>query len=371
MNNNVPRTLHVFNPSHDEALAAASPYYYPTVIARRLRCEWGALPALWAREGDAVWVESDADVPEAGRWCAGVEFVSKRQMVRPSFWKGVERIMPWGWDAVVAQQLRRLGAPEHLLPTAEAIAHTRRLSSRATTTLLLPHLRKALDESGCTGLATVGRSRVAASLEEVLQAQGEWGGEAVVKSLWSCSGRGVFRIAGTPTANDRGRIARLIREQGGVEVEPAYRTVADFALEFCAHADGTVTYEGLSLFATNASGGYCGNIIAPQPALARRLHALGGPSEKGLERLAAVCCRELGTAIDGYHVGPLGIDMMLVGTGDGAERTPLLHPCIEVNLRRTMGHVALCVARRGINPDELPARFKDICYFCPSTTNTD
>ena len=366
MNNNVPRTLHVFNPSHDEALAAASPYYYPTVIARRLRCEWGALPALWAREGDAVWVESDADVPEAGRWCAGVEFVSKRQMVRPSFWKGVERIMPWGWDAVVAQQLRRLGAPEHLLPTAEAIAHTRRLSSRATTTLLLPHLRKALDESGCTGLATVGRSRVAASLEEVLQAQGEWGGEAVVKSLWSCSGRGVFRFSSEPTVNDVKRTERLLAEQGGVEMEPVYVCASDFALEFRSEPSGRVVCTGLSVFETNASGAYVGNVAASETELARRLAGQGGPSGAGLEVLKEVCEGALAEHLGGGYVGPLGIDMMLVTPPDGADGGVLLHPCIEVNLRRTMGHVALEVAQRRLKPDDLPEFFEKICYFCPS-----
>ena len=45
----------------------------------------------------------------------------------------------------------------------------------------------------------------------------------------------------------------------------------------------------------------------------------------------------------GYR-GPLGIDMMLVRPA-APSSAPLLHPCIEVNLRRTMGHVALHAAR--------------------------
>ena len=53
---NTHRTLHVFNPSHDEALAAGTPYYYPSVIARKLASAWALLPALWANKGDVVWV---------------------------------------------------------------------------------------------------------------------------------------------------------------------------------------------------------------------------------------------------------------------------------------------------------------------------
>lgn len=44
--------------------------------------------------------------------------------------------------------------------------------------------------------------------------------------------------------------------------------------------------------------------------------------------------------------GPFGVDMMVVARpeADGF----LLHPCVEINLRRTMGHVALTIPRRGV-----------------------
>ena len=43
----------------------------------------------------------------------------------------------------------------------------------------------------------------------------------------------------------------------------------------------------------------------------------------------------LGLCLGGY-VGPFGIDMMVTKEG--------LHPCVEINLRRTMGHVALAIS---------------------------
>ena len=51
---------------------------------------------------------------------------------------------------------------------------------------------------------------------------------------------------------------------------------------------------------------------------------------------------------DEHHVDaerPLGIDMMLIRMG-GAVR---LHPCVELNLRRTMGHVALFCSQKRLN----------------------
>lgn len=50
-------------------------------------------------------------------------------------------------------------------------------------------------------------------------------------------------------------------------------------------------------------------------------------------------CLLLGDALRNVYAGPLGIDMMVVRQDD----TLLLHPCVEMNLRATMGHVALLV----------------------------
>ena len=39
----------------------------------------------------------------------------------------------------------------------------------------------------------------------------------------------------------------------------------------------------------------------------------------------------------GSYLGPLGVDMMIVKSGEGVA----IHPCVEVNVRRTMGMMAL------------------------------
>jgi len=57
--------------------------------------------------------------------------------------------------------------------------------------------------------------------------------------------------------------------------------------------------------------------------------------------------------LDDYR-GPFGLDMMVV-KGDGGF---LLHPCVEINLRRTMGHVALLLSP---DDDEL-VRMMQISY---------
>ena len=185
------------------------------------------------------------------------------------------------------------------------------------------------------GIHAVGETRLVRSLDEVSQALASWQ-RVVCKSLWSCSGRGVFVIDGATTPSDTGRLRRLLREQGGVEVQKAYDRLLDFALEFST--DGSaVHYLGASAFQTNASGGYAGNIVAPQAHIEQQICAALHTDEASLRRIIQTVGTEARHLLAHRYSGPFGIDMMAVVHPQG----PALMPCIELNLRRTMGHVAL------------------------------
>lgn len=332
-------TLHIFNPSHDEALAAHSPYYYPSKIARHLANEWGALPMLWASENDYILLPNEAVKPEEAETNA-VHFL-RPSGLNAQLWNSIHNIQPWGWDALLVHQLRKMGAPESLLPTELQLETIRQLSSRNSTTLLLPQLRAALLREG---IPTVGQSFIATTLDEVMSFTAIHQ-RVMVKSLWSCSGRGVFQVGLSPTASVLGRIKRLLREQGGVEVEPLYNEFKNFALEFDALPNGRVSYVGLSLFTTSSTGGYTGNRVASQSALEAELSI----HFSFLSQMAIIAEQVLADYLQARYVGPLGIDMMLVSTPKGIQ----LHPCIELNLRRTMGYVAWSISQHMERP--LPA----------------
>ena len=156
----------------------------------------------------------------------------------------------------------------------------------------------------------------------------------------SSSGRGIRYVdAAHFTENVERWLRRLLAQQGSVMVEPYYQKVKDFGMEFTALPDGTVRYEGLSLFHT-VNGAYTGNILATESVKRRMI------SRYVSEELLDAVREKIMSMPDlrGYS-GPFGIDMMVVSDcRDGvASRTRqfLLHPCVEINLRRTMGHVAL------------------------------
>lgn len=279
--------LLVFNPSHDEALASNSPYYYPSEAARlqAQRFEGQRLP--WAEDDDVCWTPGE-----------------------PVDWTSITAIKPWGWDPLLRHQLLKAGAPEHLLPSEAEIQRIRQLSSRQTVVTLLPLLRKDVS-------MTIGEARFCTEMETLDTLLARWD-EAVLKAPWSCSGRGVFRVRGALTESQRGRVRRILREQGGIEVEPFYPHQQDFAMEFSYH-DGQLHYNGLNLFETNASGQYLTN-LPPETLQANPLV---------LREVRQSLVSHLPPLLGSDYAGPLGIDMMQVGDK--------VHPCVEINLRRTMG----------------------------------
>lgn len=322
--------LHVFNPSHDEALAANTPYYTPTAAARRLAADLDTLPTVWAAPDDCVWLADGSALTTNGQ----------RRQLADAVAGGLAGVVPWGWDAHIAKRLHDAGVPDTLLPSQSALAIIRQLSSRATAVGLLADVRADAGEH------TVGRSRWCVTATDVAQAMADFGPQVVVKAPWSCSGRGVFRVGPDDAVKAWPRIGRLLDRQGAVEVEPFYHGVRDCAMEFTAGADGSVTYDGLSVFTTSPAGGYGGNIIATEPllrtVLPQSLHAV-------LDTVRDSLGKRLETLLAGRYAGPLGVDMMVIRRASGELA---LHPCIEVNLRRTMGHVALSLRRRLAAPGD-------------------
>lgn len=325
--------LHVFNPEHDISLASGLKSFTPPAAVRLLREGAGFLPALWARRGDAVLV---GDVERASREAERVSrmygitvsncrFVTYRDLHELNL-RGVD---VWGWDRAIVARLARHGVPRRLMPDDDRLTAIRRLSSRATAARLLPLL---------AGRGRAGEAFVCQGEDEIRRHIAERGA-VVLKSPWSCSGRGVRFVRGGEVAEQlSGWIRKTLKTQGAVMVEPYYKKVMDFGMEFFCHGDGSVEYAGLSLFSVT-NGAYTGNVIAPEAYKRERISAFV-PAEL-LNDVKEKITDWAGTEYRGVYEGPFGVDMMVVeGTAGG---DPLLHPCVEINLRRTMGHVALAV----------------------------
>ena len=317
--------LLVFNPEHDLALAANLSNFTAPHAGRQLRADLGFVPAIWAAADDFVLVENVEDAERRflrltrrpfGR------FIAKELLCKLQF----SAVDVWGWDLAIRAYLLRWGVDAAVMPTVTQIDAIRQLSHRRYAMQLLERLQMP---------GTIGRSCETDQMEMIADRL-QSGEHLVVKAPWSSSGRGVRFMEGDMNIYDKGWVRHVIEKQGSVMVEPYYNKVKDFGMEFVSDGKGIVSYVGLSLFQTS-NGAYTGNILAFED---EKEHMISRYiSVDLLKSVQQKICTMMGLLLKGRYAGAFGIDMMVVRRDDGDGF--LLHPCVEINLRRTMGHVAI------------------------------
>ena len=332
--------LHLFNPENDMALASFAPHFIPPRSARVMAADLSVLPAWWAGTGDAVLVDGE----ERGRQFAALPasgLCARVQWVVPDGCAGADAVRPWGWSPLLVQRLLSGGCPSGVLPDEAQLRRWRSLSHRSSAVRMLAELTAAgAPLQRDWGRRLCGRSWYCTAEADIVRRLNDCP-DALLKAPWSGSGKGLRmgRTGYVPPLS--GWCRRLLHGQGGVVVEPIYDKAYDFAFEFEADGQGGARYCGLSVFFTSPRGTYAGNWVAPEEVkerwLARHLPA-GMPD--ALRREVGACVARI-FARD--YCGPLGVDMMLcrVPGRDGL----CVHPCVEVNLRNTMGRVAGHLAR--------------------------
>ena len=337
-------TIRIFNPEHDIALASNMERFTAPHAGRQLRSDLCYLPALWSNDGDVVIVDDIDFAESAYRKLKAerkpvVEFCTMEQIAHVLSSCVPSAIDPWGLDLAIRFQLLSAGVPEYCLPSKEAVQEIRCLSNRQCTTSILEKVRSGLESDTC------GESIYLTDYHFFLEHL-QNGENVVVKAPWSSSGRGVrYFMRDERTENSLNWANNVIRLQGGIMVEPLYNKVKDFGMEFRRSADGRVHYLGLSLFQTQ-NGAYTGNLLATEAVkrdIMSKYVSLGlldeitARLENELSDMFSMLPRE--SAMSDVR---LGVDMMIVAK-ENAEGF-LLHPCVEINLRRTMGHVALSLS---------------------------
>lgn len=305
--------LHLFNPENDLALAAGTANYTAPRAAVALHSVAALLPLWYASDGDSVYA------PEAD--AAWADMMSRRYGLGVSV--GTDGVpAPWGWSAHAIRQFQAIGidGPFPDVDTLRGLSH-RRTALR---------LHRALQR------ASLPYQLPPEPIEVTDIAQLPSGTDFFIKAPWSGSGRGVADCSAMPRSQVERLCAGIIRRQGSVMLERRLDCVRDFAMLFRSDGAGVVTYCGLSLFFNASACAYGGNIVAPQPLLAEMLGC------DHLEVTANAVAVALAEIVGHSYCGVLGVDMMLYRAADG--RT-LICPTVEVNLRMTMGFVAMALTR--------------------------
>jgi hypothetical protein len=169
----------------------------------------------------------------------------------------------------------------------------------------------------------------------------------VIKTPLSSSGRGLYWIESSELGNnDVSWITGALKKQEQLSIEPGLDKVLDFAAEFYSDGNGEVDYVGLSIFETQAHGQFVGCMLGSQEKLQRHLGEYMSPEDYKflVEQIRLVLKEVVGSSYTGF----MGVDMFIYKTVAG---NYAIHPFVELNLRYTMGLVAMQISHQFVHPE--------------------
>lgn len=281
----------------------------PPASVRSLASKMTLLPLLWASDEDYILLPDNRT--------AKVTNPSE-----PLPWSDfglalLDHIEPWGWNRALMTRLQSLGVPDRLLPSSDILVNLRRLSHRRISIEANRFLNSPFVPSEFT--------RKEDAMNFYIHNPG-----CFFKLPWSSGGRGVVATKDLKTRQVEEWISGAIRRQGSVMAEIKVDRVLDFA-SLWSCSEGKVYFKGFSISKSDGRGKYDGNISAPQSTIESLIRKVvkdfsGIPVSRQKDFILS--------NIAPYYNGRLGIDMMVDSKGT-------VYPCVEINLRNTMGHAAM------------------------------
>lgn len=323
----------LFNPENDLALASGEANYTAPKNAVLLHRSGELLPMWYASAGDYVLAENINK-----GWLEEMSGTFNIDVKAGNELPPTADCVPWGWSYNAVWQFRKAGVSADVLPSADAIDGMRSLSHRRTCIEVYKRLAGVLPVNfevpvEATDVSGVERYARSHSMK------------FYYKAPWSSTGRGVASSEGQKLPEILRRCGGIIGRQGSVMLEPLLDKVLDFAMLFNATDDGRVGFSGFSMF-VNSGTSYSGNILLPDNEIRMKLAELAGYDAVDMlvERMPEVLSDVIGGAYRGYF----GVDMMVYR--DRATGDYRIAPCVEINLRMTMGVVAHIWRERFLAP---------------------
>lgn len=335
----------LFNPTCEYAVASGNTWWQPNRLLQKMEADLATLPMFLAQPTDIVLT----DTPPPPEFITSFNefehrlprFVDTHSLVNEAQLRQIAlgRLVPWGWSPAAHRLLSPLKnfcfGEFKASPVFEWHHELKELYSRRFAVEILKQLLSGrsceyfIHEHFIPEICTVE--------SEIENLVARWG-KVMVKAPWSCSGRGLQPITKTPVhPKVFEKIRGIISHQGFVTVEPYLNKAADLALQFEIRK-GKIRYLGVSNFFTDNKGQYQGNFlnsIPPNKYDSETLNFLKHLPETLAESIASTLAS---SRITSFYEGNFGVDTLIFRD---SEHRLKVNPCLEINLRQSMGLVAL------------------------------
>ncbi|WP_102407727.1 hypothetical protein [Parabacteroides bouchesdurhonensis] len=339
----MPKKIHYFNPGHETAILLGTENYTPPTNVQKMIQELALLPIWYSEPEDYVLVNDDNSslflslLPkEIHPFATPVTYKDIKKGISSSI--PIEA-SPWGispHSINLFEKLKQNSPSEITVPQWKD--EYKQLTGRQTATECLNKIRELLPDMPIPvspGFYT--------NIQEIEKYMLAYNAPFILKTPYSSSGRGLHPIDRCITEKDRTWINRAINKQGAISIECRLNKIQDFAMEFYSDGKGEVQYQGLSVFNTEEKGAYSGNVLQNQEMMRKRISSFTG--ETKLQHIQNTVGHVLKDTFGAIYSGYLGVDMLIYKDKGNYN----IHPCIEINMRYTMGMVALRLFQKYID----------------------
>ena len=302
--------IHYFNPGHEAAVLADSPFYHTPAMVVKMQQDLAFLPFCYAEPDDYIFVPRDHYDDSTLQLLKG------------------QTVDLWGLSKQAIHFFEQFSKKYDLnLVIPEWNDKYKELCSREFSAFCLASLVEEIP-----GIAKDIIPVFYFDLSEIEYMNRNTPDQLLVKSPYSSSGRGLLWLEKPELSrSSRQIIGGMLKKQGKVSVEKVLEKSIDFSMQFDSDK-----FLGYSIFFTDSKGAYDCTSLASQKRMEVFLKDCVEP------RLLYTVRRKLQKLIREkilpYYSGNIGVDMMIYEIG---EDNYYLHPCVEINLRKSMGYVSL------------------------------
>ena len=342
---NQKKVIHYFNPGHETAVLNASKHYYPPAHVAKMQADLAFLPAGYASEGDGVFMETP--LPDDFICSCELLKLSVKPLTPADFAvnRGIlqdSAIDLWGISPQSVHFFEKLSKEGNFSFTIPPWKEEFRfLGSRFASQKILAGLLNCI-----TGLEQEILPCFVPDIEMIERQAAQSHKLLLIKSPYSSSGRGlVWLPPGRLAQSERQILNGMLKKQKQVSIEKVLDKCLDFSMQFEITQQGEVQFLGYSIFQTNAKGAYEKSLLDNQEHLEKQITHWIAPNL--LWQVRKVLTEKIQEMYAPYYSGAVGVDMLIYSSNNSYR----LHPCVEINMRKSMGYLAIRLTEKYLHPD--------------------
>ncbi len=328
--------IHWYNPNAESYTAAAirGQKYNPNKSEQAIEQDLELLSLAWCRRDDVSLVRN-APSQEHLRYLKskGVqlpEFITEGSVID----RKLGGLRPWAWSP---------DASETLKPCAEYVSDQLAWQWRDPLPPLFLSKRLGVELNNELGLekgASVYCESMEQALSEISKCMSSNSEGVLLKAPYACAGRGHKRIKPHEgQAFYHAWLEKVIKNQGGIVIEPYLDKVMDFSALYEVKQGGVIDLIGMTEMENDSSGRFLATKVYQKwgSDLSEEIRRFYFTKAQGVRCYSEIIPALLTKLLTGY-IGPVGVDAMIYRQADGSLA---LRHVVEVNTRMSMGRVAL------------------------------